>query len=243
MIGMGVYLIHEKTKPFLENSVLGFNNYVKYSHYMKKIKKAAFADLDKRFRTYFINSLSGFKSVNLIGTKSEKTGLNLSIVSSVIHLGANPALMGFIMRPVSVPRHTYENILKTGSYTFNHILPKFYKQAHQTSARYPEGISEFDAVGLTPEFSEDFHAPYVLESRIKIGMNFLEEVPIKLNDTILMIGEIAEVIYPEDCQLEDGFLDLGKAETVTCSGLDGYHTTGKLERLSYAKPDRPMEEI
>jgi flavin reductase (DIM6/NTAB) family NADH-FMN oxidoreductase RutF len=210
---------------------------------MKKIKKAALADLDKRFRTHFINSLSGFKSVNLVGTKSESTGLNLSIVSSVIHLGANPALMGFIMRPASVPRNTYENIIETGSYTFNHILPEFYKQAHQTSARYPANVSEFEAVGLTPEFSEGFYAPYVQESRLKIGMNFLEEVPIQLNGTILIIGEIAEIIYPEDCQLEDGFIDLIKAETVTCSGLDSYHTVEKLARLSYAKKDKPIEEI
>lgn len=210
---------------------------------MKKIKKAAFADLEKHFRTHFINSLSGFKSVNLVGTKSEETGLNLSIVSSVIHLGANPALMGFIMRPARVPRHMYENIIKTGSYTFNHVLPGFFKEAHQTSARYPESVSEFDAVGLTPEYSDDFYAPYVQESSIKIGMKFLEEVPIQLNETLLIIGEIMEVIYPEDCQLADGFLDLEKAGTVTCSGLDSYHTTTKLARLSYAKTDKVIKEI
>ena len=210
---------------------------------IKRIQKEAFADLDKRFRTHFINSLSGFKSVNLIGTKSETDGLNLSVVSSVIHLGANPALMGFIMRPARVPRHTYENIKETGSYTFNHILPDFYKSAHQTSARYPKLVSEFAETGLTPEFSESIYAPYVKESRIKIGMQFLEEQLIKANGTILMIGEILEVFYPEACQLEDGFLDLEKAGTVTCSGLDAYHTTRKLARLSYAKTDKQVEEI
>jgi len=210
---------------------------------MKKIKKTAFADLEARFRTHFINSLSGFKSANLVGTKSEETGLNLSIVSSVIHLGANPALMGFIMRPARVPRHTYKNIIKTGYYTFNHVLPSFFKEAHQTSARYPESVSEFEAVGLTPEYSDDFYAPYVQESQVKIGMKFLEEVPIQLNDTILIIGEIMEVIYPEDCKQADGFLDLEKAGTVTCSGLDSYHTTTKLSRLSYAKTDKPVKEI
>lgn len=210
---------------------------------MKKIKKNAFVNLEKRFRTHFINSLSGFKSVNLVGTKSETTGLNLSIVSSVIHLGADPALMGFIMRPPRVPRHTYENIIKTGSYTFNHILPEFLQAAHQTSARYSEDISEFEAVGLTPEFSEEIYAPYVKESQVKIGLKFLEEVPIKLNGTVLIIGEIEEVIFPEDCQLADGFLDLEKAGTITCTGLDSYHLTKKIARLSYAKPDKKISII
>ena len=209
----------------------------------KTIKKTDLAGLEKRFRTQLINSLSGYKSVNLIGTKSKTHGTNLSIISSVVHLGANPALMGFIMRPARVPRHTYQNIIENGSYTINHIHPDFMKPAHQTSARYPQELSEFEAVGLTPEFTENQFAPYVKESAIKIGMHFLEEKLIEINDTILVIGEVREIIFPEDCLMKDGFLDLEKAGTLTCSGLDSYHTTQRIARLTYAKPDRKTKEI
>jgi hypothetical protein len=34
-----------------------------------------------------------------------------------------------------------------------------------------------------------------------------------------------------------------KAGTVAISGLDGYHRTERIARLSYAKPDRPVKEI
>jgi hypothetical protein len=42
-----------------------------------------------------------------------------------------------------------ENILETNFYTINHINKSSYKKAHQTSARYPKEVSEFEAVGLT----------------------------------------------------------------------------------------------
>ena len=72
-----------------------------------------FDKMEKRYRAKFINSLSGVKSANLIGTKSTEGKSNLSIVSSAVHIGSDPALMAFIFRPASVPRHTFENILDT----------------------------------------------------------------------------------------------------------------------------------
>ena len=92
----------------------------------------------------FINSLSGYKSANLVGTKSKTGQENLSIVSSVVHLGANPPLMGFVVRPHSKdsPRHTFENLESTSFFTLNHVNDKIIKESHQTSARYPREVSE-----------------------------------------------------------------------------------------------------
>jgi hypothetical protein len=42
---------------------------------------------------------------------------------------------------------------------------------------------------------------------------------------------------------DDGFIDLEKANTITCSGLDSYHKTIQLDRLSYAKPDKPLTSL
>ena len=193
--------------------------------------------LPKRYRTNLINSLSGFKSGNLIGTISPNGQENLAIFTSVVHLGANPALMGFIMRPVSVPRHTYENIIETGSFTINHIATNFYKKAHQTAARYDRERSEFLEVGLTPFYTEHIKAPYVQESKVKIGLSFVEKLEIKANGTQMIIGAIEEILVPPELILSDGYLDLEKAETVAVSCLDGYHRTEQLARLTYAKPD------
>lgn len=200
------------------------------------ILKEKIGSFEKSYRTNLINALPGFKSANLIGTISSAGKTNLAIFSSVIHVGANPPLMGFLMRPVSVERHTYTNIKETNYFTINHINKEIFKQAHQTSARYEKDISEFNACGLTPEYTETIKAPYVQESKIKIGLKFLEEQEIKSNGTIFIVGEILEVILPDDIVLMDGFVDIEKTGTIAISGLDSYHETKKLSRLSYAKP-------
>ena len=123
--------------------------------------------MTQRYRATFINSLGGFKSVVLIGTKDKNGQENLSIVSSLFHIGSNPPLCGLIFRPDSVDRHTLDNLLETGWYSINHIHPGIIKKAHQTSARYPKEVSEFDEVGLTPEYPEGFDVPIVKESAVK----------------------------------------------------------------------------
>lgn len=200
-------------------------------------------NLEKRFRTAFINSLSGFKSLGLIGTKDSKDQTNLAVFNSLIHIGANPPLVGFISRPGVVERQTLENIVETGFYTINHVTESFFKQAHQTSARYPKEISEFDATGLTTEYKNDFFAPFVAESHVQIAVEFTEQVYLGINNTVLVIGKIQAVYFPSDCLFEDGALDLEKAGSLTSLGLDSYHKTLKIGRLSYAKPDKMPEEL
>lgn len=201
-----------------------------------KISLEEIMDMDKRFRATFINSLTGYKSVSLIGTKDKFGQNNLAVFNSVVHLGAHPPLIGMVVRPDSVDRHTLQNIEDTGYYTINNIKPSFVKKAHQTSARYPKEISEFDAVGLSPEFKNEFFAPYVGESSVQIGLKFKEKVPFKINNTLFLIGEIQELYLPTDSIHSDGFVDLHAASSVTNSGLDSYHVVLKGKRFPYAKP-------
>ncbi|WP_338815086.1 flavin reductase [Bernardetia sp. Wsw4-3y2] len=203
---------------------------------LKRITKDEIIDMETRFRANFINSISGFKSVGLIGTISKDNQTNLAIFSQVFHLGANPVLMGFIIRPDVSPRHTLENIEETKYFTFNHISQEFYKQAHQTAAHYPKETSEFEATGLTPHFESNFIAPYVKESHFRIGLKLEEKHDLIINNTIFLIASVQEVILNEEIIEKDGYIDIEKAGTVTSSCLDSYHTTKRLERLPYAKP-------
>ena len=201
-----------------------------------KITNAELMQMEQRERAHLINSVGGFKSVCLIGTVDDAGQTNLAIFNSIVHIGANPPLISFIMRPDSVERHTLANILSVGYYTINHLNEGIYKQAHQTSARYPKEVSEFDATGLTAEFKNDFKAPFVAESQIQLGIEFKERINLTINNTIMIIGEIKEMYFPTDCLLEDGYLDIEKAGTIACTGLDSYHLTQRIERLPYAKP-------
>lgn len=192
--------------------------------------------LPQRFRAAFMNSISGFKSANLIGTADANGNTNLSIVSSVVHLGSNPSLLGFVQRPPSVERHTYDNILATKVYTINHVHRDFVAKAHQTSARYPVEVSEFNAVGLTAGYLDGFTAPFVEEARIRIGMKLVRDLAIEENGTHLMIGQVVWIELPDEVIAEDGYVDIEAAGSVTISGLDSYHSTKREQRLPYAKP-------
>jgi flavin reductase (DIM6/NTAB) family NADH-FMN oxidoreductase RutF len=206
----------------------------------KQITYTELMAMEQRKRAHLINSVGGFKSVCLIGTADNVGHTNLAIFSSIVHIGANPPLICFIMRPDSVERHTLNNILETGYYTINHVNETIYQQAHQTSARYPKSVSEFDATGLTAAYKNDFKAPFVKESSIQLAIEFKERIDLTINNTIMIIGEITQLYFPIDCWCEEGYLDIEKAGTISCTGLDSYHTTQRLERLSYAKPDVPI---
>ena len=209
----------------------------------KFITSKALNAMEKQFRVHLINSLGGFKSVSLVGTADENGNSNLAIFSSFFHVGANPPLVGLIFRPSPLERDTLRNMIETGFYTINHINETIYEQAHQTSARYEKGISEFEITGLTTEYKNDFFAPFVAESKVQLGIEFKEKLEISINNTTLIIGEIVQIYVPENCMYDDGFIDLEKANTITCSGLDSYHKTIQLDRLSYAKPDKPLTSL
>lgn len=208
---------------------------------IKYFDKASLMEAESFYRRDLVNSLSGYKSLNLIGTKNKDGISNLSPFSQIFHVGASPPLVGILFRPHTVRRHSLENILETGYFTLNHVAEEFYKKAHQTAARYE--CSEFDAVGLREEFLGNFFSPYVKESKVKMGCSLTEHQQIKSNDTVLIIGAIEHVYVDSVGLREDGSLDLESMGTVTVSGLDDYFIGKRLARLSYPKPNTFPEEI
>ncbi|CAN5414187.1 flavin reductase [soil metagenome] len=182
-----------------------------------------------------INSISGYKSANLIGTISDSGSTNLAVFSSVVHIGSDPPLLGFITRPLKGRRHTYQNIKDNGFYTINHIHETFVKNAHWTSAKFEQNESEFEKCGFTEQFIDGFIAPFVAQSKIKIGLRLVEEIPINSNKTIFMIGEIQHIILPEKALPKNGKLDLNRVDDICISGQDTYHRVAKIVTLPYAK--------
>ena len=89
---------------------------------------------------------------------------------TLTHLGSNPALIGFILRPTTVPRHTYD-ILQNPYFTVNNVTEKLLEGGHQSSANYDKQISEFCEVGLREEWKNDFKAPFVQDSQFNLAVN------------------------------------------------------------------------
>ncbi|MDC1336210.1 flavin reductase family protein [Flavobacteriaceae bacterium] len=203
---------------------------------MKHISKQDLNAMDRIYRLNLINSCTGYKSANLIGTVSTENIYNVAVFSSITHLGSDPALLTFIVRPTTVPRDTYKNIIDNKEFSVNHINVEDIKEAHHTSARYSSIISEFDVTNLEKEFKDDYKAPFVKSSRIKLGCKYLNQYEIKENNTLLMIAEINDIYFNEDIIQNDGWLNLDIAKTVTVNGLDGYALPSLVQRFEYAKP-------
>ena len=203
---------------------------------MKYFDQKYLASLDHLYRINLVNSSSGFKSANLIATKSKDGISNVAVFSSVIHLGSNPPLLGFVTRPTTVPRNTYKNIKETGFYTINHVHDGIIEDAHHCSAKYDASISEFSMTNLEEAYDHASPAPFVKGAPVQMHMQFKEEHHFKINGTIMIIGEIIGLYIKEDILKKDGYIDLAQGKVTAINGLDGYAIPELKTRLPYQKP-------
>ncbi|GAA3612639.1 flavin reductase [Flavivirga amylovorans] len=203
---------------------------------MQHFNEEAIEKLDHLYKINLINSCSGYKSANLMGTASKDGLENVAVFSSVTHIGSSPAMLGFFLRPTTVIRNTYENIKTTGFYTINHIHENIIQEAHHTSAKYEASISEFDVTSLSSEYKNNFHAPFVKNTPVQLAMEFVEEYHIKANNTILIVGKIIDLYINNKIIEEDGFINLSKADVAAINGLDGYAIPKNRSRFGYQRP-------
>lgn len=208
-----------------------------HSYHSMHLTKEEIQKTERIKRLNIINSITGIKPANLIGTISNGGKTNLAIFSSVIHLGSNPALIGFILRPDrEAGQHTFENIKENGSYTINHIHESFIEQAHYTSAKFGRNESEFEQCALTEEFITGHEAPFVKESKLKLGMKLVQTIPVELNGTVLIIGEVEHLIVPDEAMDDQGQIDLSVPNDVGISGLNTYYKLERMAQFPYARP-------
>jgi flavin reductase (DIM6/NTAB) family NADH-FMN oxidoreductase RutF len=198
---------------------------------------ADLSDADKHYPTQFINSLPGLKPLVMVGTLHEHGVPNLALFNSVVHIGADPPLLGIIVRPDTVARHTLENIKRQKGYSLNIVNREIMSQAHQTSARLPSDRSEFEDAGLQVQWRDGFaDVPFVKECQIQIAMKLADIIRIPSNQTLLVIGQIERVWLPEEWIMPDGTVDHFQAQSAVSLGLNRYGTGQFALYLPYAKP-------
>lgn len=196
------------------------------------------AHMDRIKRLHLINSITGVKPANLIGTVGDDGIENLAIFSSVVHLGSNPPLIGFVLRPhLEFRRDTFNNIQHLGYYTINHVPASLTEAAHYTSAKFDPQVNEFERCGFESVYLKDFPAPFVAESPVKIGLKKVNEIPIPDNGTMLIIGQIELIEVPKMGDEVNGKLNLEKLEIAGISGLNTYYRMKEIGDYPYARVD------
>lgn len=202
---------------------------------MKHVTRDLISQMEKIERLNLINSCTGYKSANLIATKSENGISNVAVFSSITHLGSNPGIIGFIVRPTTVKRDTYSNIKETGYFTVNHITLEMIADAHHTSAGYSIEISEFEKTNLEEEYKNELPIPFVKGSPVQLYCKYMNEYYIKENDTIHIIASIEHLFYDPIMEHKDNWLQLDKRNVVAINGLDGYCLPKLEDRFEYAR--------
>ena len=192
--------------------------------------------LNRIKRLNLINSITGVKPANLIGSISSSGQTNLAIFSSLVHLGSNPALIGFVLRPQhEVRRDTYDNILQTECYTINRVHTSFIANAHYTSAKFSKQESEFEKCKLSEEYLFDFKAPFVKESRVKLAMKLEEMIPIEVNKCMMIVGSIQHLCIDDKAVEDDGQINLECLNEVGIGGLNSYYRLERIGQFPYAR--------
>ena len=199
--------------------------------------KSEIKDLNRIKRLRLMNSITGIKSANLIGTISEKGNTNLAIFSSVVHLGSDPALIGFVMRPSNdVKRDTLNNILETKHFTINHVNSNFVENAHYTSLNFKQDQSEFEYCNLESFYINNYLPPFVKESKVKIGLKLNEIIPIKSNGCKFIIGEVEHVLIDDSVDLmPEGSINLEESNSIGVGGLNSYYVMSKITELPFPR--------
>lgn len=203
---------------------------------MKHFTLPGIMEQDAHFRRAFMNTLPGPRTAHLIGTKAHRGNENLGVFNTIVHLQASPPMMAFVLRPLTVPRETYHNILATKHYTINTVHPDWLEAAHQASANYPVGTSEFTATGLNTWYSEAHQAPYVAQSPVKIGLEYVETHELT-GGTRLIVGRVLEIIIEAETAIgPEGHIDHEQLETTVVAGLDRYYQLNDGQAKNYARP-------
>ena len=193
-------------------------------------------NLDKVQRINLMNSITGVKSVLLIGTISKKNITNLSIFSSIVHISSNPTLIGFFIRTnKKVRRDTFENIIENEVFTLNHIHTSSINNSHLTSIKFHKNISEFNTCSFTEQYIDGFSAPFVVESNVKLGMRLKEIVKLNSSYSQLVIGEVNHIFLEDKFINKDYTLDLEISDSISVGGLNTYYQSKNFISLPYAR--------
>ena len=200
------------------------------------LNKDSIQQLEKFDRINLMNSITGISAANLIGTISNDSIENLAIFSSIVHIGSNPPLMGFILRPTKKNRRdTYENIFETNKFTINHINSDMVERSHYTSVKFHKNESEFQKCRLTAEYLNNFQAPYVKESYAKVGLELEDIQSIKSNGCRLIIGRVERLYVPDSAIYKNGNIQLDLSNSIGVGGLNTYYSLDKIAEYPYAR--------
>lgn len=166
-----------------------------------------FFDMECFFWCNFFNIFFGLCGLYLFGIKGYCGIENLGLFSFVIYIGVIFLYFGFIMWFFMVFCYFYYYMKVQGVFILNMVYEDILLVVYQSLVNYLIEEFEFVVVGFMFFYLEQFNVFYVKESFIKIGLEYVEDYYLKLNDMFFVVGKIVEVIVLDDVVVESGYIE------------------------------------
>lgn len=205
------------------------------------ITEALWTQWAPRYRAQFFNSLSGPRQVGLLTSLSPEGIANAAVFSQTLHVSANPPQLGFLFRPLTDEHQGLRYCRSQKAFGFHLLGGQQFeaRQLHQCSAKYPEGQSELDSVGLHWQSFEHIPAPRITSALVAYGLR-LDEEHLLANGSVLVVGSVIEVhLAPSMTVEESGFVPMPE-DHFTAQGLDTYLHSKTVVQLPYAEVSAPL---
>lgn len=201
------------------------------------IKLEEITSWEDEHKSRFMKSLSGCKSIHLIGTYTPERVSHLDLLHHLITVDAKSCLIGMMIQTDDKHLDTYQNMISKGVYTINHIHKSMIRRAHYASLQFAN--STFDHCNLTEEITDGFAAPFVKESQVKFGMSLQDDIELQSINHRLIIGQVQSVFIDDKCMGTEEGSEVSLADSICTDGSNQYYTADRFKKL----PEATLNEL
>jgi flavin reductase (DIM6/NTAB) family NADH-FMN oxidoreductase RutF len=176
------------------------------------------------------------RPIGWISTIDGKGRPNLSPYSFFFAMSTRPHMIGFSSEGM---KHTPRNAIATGEFVFNLVTLSQVEAMNLSSAKLPDGESEFDFAGLEMLPSKTVAAPRVAGSPVSLECRVVQNQEIydvegKQTGQHFVVGQVMAT-HIDDQFIADGRFDIVKAQTVARCGYRDYSSVSSVFELK--RPD------
>lgn len=175
-----------------------------------------------------------------VSTVSSAGIANLAPFSYFSGVGAKPPTVLFC--PANdrdgQPKHTLRNIRETGEFVINIASYALVEAMHQSSAEYPDDVSEFAELGLEAADSVKIKPPRVAEALVSMECTLHHTVSLAAGPggANIVVGKIVYWHIDDALFDADGTISAERLDTVGRMGGQGYVRT--TDRFELPRPGR-----
>ena len=130
-------------------------------------------------------------------------------------------------------KDTVSNIRETGVFCINVVAYEMRDVMNRTSGTWPKEVDEFADAGIARAPCEEIACSRVAEAPASLECRLTQEVVLKGEANVLVVGEVVGIHLRDDC-LDDGIFDILAYNPLTRLGYRDYSTIR--EKFSLSRP-------